>query len=87
MIINKEILAKKLKDNLNHLITNEELVDWAENAMMNGEFEKADHDILRDIVAHIGVSDVKTFGLNAGDYEKYLEQLGFKLEYVITEIH
>jgi hypothetical protein len=86
MIITKEILAEKLKDSLNHNLSVNELVDWAENSMMNAEIEAENHNIIRDILAHIGVADVKSFGLTPEDYEKYLEQLGYKLEYVITEL-
>lgn len=86
MIITKEILAEKLKESLNHNITVNELVDWAENAMMDAELEAENHNIIRDILAHLGVADVKSFGLTPEDYEKYLEQLGYKLEFVITEL-
>ncbi len=85
MEITKEILAQKLKDSLYHKITVAELVDWAENEMMKGEIEADNHDVIRDIIAHIGVADVKSFGLTPEDYENFLKQLGYNLKYVITE--
>lgn len=85
MVVTKEILAGKLKDSLNHNITINELVDWAENAMMDGEFAQEDVNIIRDIIAHIGVADVKSFGLTPENYENFLKRLGYNLKYVITE--
>jgi hypothetical protein len=84
-MVTKKILAEKIKDHLYHKISIDELVDWAENAMMDGEFDEKDYDILRSIIASLGVADVKSFGLLPEDYESFLTQLGYKLKYIVTK--
>ncbi len=59
-LISSKLVAKKLTDYLHHDI---KLVDWAENVIMEGDFEGNNYKILRDIVSHIGLADVKGFGL------------------------
>lgn len=84
MTIAKEDVLKRLKDYLNHAISHKELVDWAENAMQEGAFSENNHDILRDIVARIGVSDVRAFGLTLEEYEEMIRQLGYSLHVEIV---
>jgi hypothetical protein len=54
-----------------------QLVDWAENTIMEGQFDESDMDALRTVVARLGVSDVRTFGLTWDDCEEMLRQLGY----------
>ncbi|HEX7408592.1 MAG TPA: hypothetical protein VF515_13190, partial [Candidatus Binatia bacterium] len=60
-----------------HDITLAQLVDWAENAMMDGEFEAASVSVLASVVSRLGVADVRAFGLTWEDCEQLLERLGF----------
>jgi hypothetical protein len=60
-----------------HEITLEQLVDWAETAMMDGEFDEADIETLRTVISRLGVADVRTFGLSWSDCEELLQQLGY----------
>jgi hypothetical protein len=53
------------------------LVDWAENAMMEGEFDERDMDALRRVIARLGVADVRAFGLTWEECEQALRQLGY----------
>ncbi|MEX0702105.1 MAG: hypothetical protein WD069_08410 [Planctomycetales bacterium] len=55
----------------------EELVDWAEHALMEDEFDEAEMDALRTAVARLGVADVRAFGLTWEDCEETLRQLGY----------
>ena len=48
---------------LHHELSLTDLVDWAEQAMMEGEFFFERHEEIRDVVARLGVADVKAFGL------------------------
>ena len=80
MLIKKEDVFTKLSDYLNHSIFLSQLVDWAENAMMEGEFESRDFDVIRDIVSRLGLSDVKSFGLEWEDCERLLNKLGYKVK-------
>jgi hypothetical protein len=54
------------------------LVDWAECAMMDVDFEEADTEILSDIVGRLGLADVAEFGLRWRDCEEFLRRLGYR---------
>jgi hypothetical protein len=66
MKITRETTADKLGDYLHGKITQAELVDWAERAMMDAEFEPADAELLADIVGRLGLADVAEFGFAGG---------------------
>ena len=77
MSITKQTVAEKIAAYLHHAITLEQLVDWAENAMMEGEFDERDMDALRGVIARLGVADVRAFGLTWEECEEALRQLGY----------
>lgn len=77
MFITKQTVAEKIGAYLRHGITLEQLVDWAEDALMEGNFEEADMDVLRTVIARLGVADVRAFGLTWEDCESALAQLGY----------
>ena len=84
-MITREILARKLSDYLQHRITLPELVDWAERAMMEDEFDARDLETIRDITSRIGLADVREFGLTWEDCENYLARLGFRAKVDIVQ--
>jgi hypothetical protein len=75
--ITRQTVADKLAAYLRHDISRGDLVAWAESAMMDGEFERAHLAVIRDVVARLGVADVRTFGLAWEDCEQLLSRLGF----------
>jgi hypothetical protein len=77
MTITKKIVADKIAAYLHHEITLAQLVDWAENAMMDGDFEERDAPALSAVVSRLGVADVRVFGLAWEDCENLLNRLGF----------
>jgi hypothetical protein len=77
MIITKQVVADKIAAYLHHGITLEQLVDWAENALLDGEFPEEDAATLSSVVARLGVADVRAFGLAWVDCEELLGRLGF----------
>ena len=77
MRITNQIVADKLAAHLHHQFTLVELVDWAENALMDGEFDEKDAASISAVVARLGVADVRAFGLTWADCEELLGQLGF----------
>jgi cobyrinic acid a,c-diamide synthase len=77
MLITKQTVAEKIGAYLQHVITVDQLVDWAENGMMEGEFDEQDMDMLRTVIARLGVADVRAFGLTWDDCEEALRQLGY----------
>ena len=76
-LVTSEIVAEKLTEYLQHELELKDLVDWAEDIMMEGDLEEENYKILRDIVSRLGVSDVKAFGLTWDDCEHFLNQLGY----------
>jgi cobyrinic acid a,c-diamide synthase len=77
MTITKQTVADKIAAYLHHEITLAQLVDWAENATMDGELAKRDAKILSSVIARLGVADVRAFGLAWDDCEELLHKLGF----------
>ena len=80
MRIEGKDVADKLTDYFDHRVSLAELVDWAEQAMMEGDFVGKDWKTVRDIVARIGLSDVRAFGLTWEDCEQSLMELGYRTE-------
>ncbi|HET6402140.1 MAG TPA: hypothetical protein VFH95_12170 [Candidatus Kapabacteria bacterium] len=78
MKITKQTVAKKLAAYLHRESSLAELVDWAENALMDGDFDAGDAPMLADVVARLGLADVRSFGLTWEDCAEILEELGFE---------
>jgi len=77
MTITKQTVADKIAAYLRHDISLAELVNWAEETMMEGEFVEPDGGVISDAVARLGVADVRAFGLTWEDCEQLLRQLGY----------
>ncbi len=77
MPISKQTVAAKLAGYLHHELTLVQLVDWAENALMDGEVAARDAETIAAVLARLGVADVRAFGLAWEDCEDLLHRLGF----------
>jgi tellurite resistance protein len=77
MTITKQTVADKIAAYLHHDISLAQLVDWAECAVMDGEFAEREMEALRTVVSRLGVADVRAFGLTWEDCEGLLKQLGY----------
>lgn len=75
--ITRQTVAEKLAAYLRHDLSLKDLVAWAEDVMMEGEFDSQDVTTLRDVVARLGVADVRAFGLTWEDCEQLLARLGY----------
>lgn len=86
MIVTRQTVADKIADYLHHRITLAQLVDWAENALMEDQFDEKDAESISGVVARLGVADVRAFGLTWDDCEDLLARLGFsaRVEIVTT---
>jgi hypothetical protein len=78
MVVTKQTAAEKLTAYLHHEISLAQLVDWAETALLDGEFADQDADALRFVVSRLGVADVRAFGLTWEDCEHLLDRLGYR---------
>ena len=85
MKITRQTVAQKLTAYLYHQITLAELVNWAETAMMDGDFEDQGFGLIREIVSRLGLADVRAFGISWEDCENYLSQLGYIVKLTVTE--
>ena len=86
MQITRTAVAHKLAAYLHHEIPLDELVAWANVAMMEGDFEEAYYDAIRDAVARLGLADVQAFGLTWGDCASILKQLGYDARVEIVAV-
>ena len=76
-MITRQTVADKIAAYLHAEISLAQLIDWAEGAVRDGEFDEHDIDVLRSVVARLGVADVRAFGLEWNDCEQMLKQLGY----------
>ena len=84
MKITRQIVADKITDYLHGKVSQAELVDWAEHAMMDADFNDADTDLLTDIVGRLGLADVGEFGLRWQDSEEFLRRLGYRAKVIVS---
>lgn len=75
--ITRQTVAEKLGAYLRHELSLTDLVAWAETVLMEGEFDPKDLELIRDVVARLGVADVRAFGLTWEDCEEFLSRLGY----------
>ena len=84
MKITRQIVADKIADFLHGKLTQADLVDWAERAMMDAEFDEADIEVLSDIIGRLGLADVAEFGLRWQDCEEFLRRLGYRAKVIVS---
>ena len=83
-MITRQIVADKIADYLHGKVSQAELVDWAERAIMEGDFDEVDVDLLTDIVGRLGLADVAEFGLRWQDCEEFLRKLGYRAKVIVS---
>ena len=83
-IITRQLVADKLAAYLQHDLSLSDLVAWAEAAVMDGEFDSEHVVVIRDVVARLGVADVRAFGLTWDDCEQLLKRLGYAAQVQIV---
>ena len=71
MKITKDILAGKIVEFLNRRIAVEEFANWAETAMIESNYQEEYFDEISEILAKIGVVNVKGFELPIVFYLKH----------------
>jgi hypothetical protein len=85
MITRREV-AIRLADYLQHRLTLKELVDWAERAMMEEEWEEGHEEVLRDILSRLGLADVEPFAWTWEECEDYFSRLGYRVKVEVSEV-
>ena len=79
MIVTKQQIAIKLLNYLQQKSSLNDLVVWAETALMEDVIQYEDTDNVRDILARLGLADVKSFGLSWEDCNEIMSRLGYVL--------
>ena len=65
---------------LNHELTLPELVDWAEDALIEPEIPTSeDADLLMDVLMYLGAADSRGFPLTWEKLSEFVERLGGSL--------
>ena len=77
MLIDRQIVAEKIASYLRHQITLRELVDWAEQQVMDGDLSPSDAPVVREVLGRLGLADVRAFGLTWDDCDQMLRRLGY----------
>ena len=85
MLITKKMLVEMLLKYLNRTIDLLNLIDWAEEMIREADFEEGSFELLRDILARIGLADVREFGLTWDDCYDYLHRLGYDVKVELLE--
>jgi len=86
MPLTRKAVAHKLAAYLHHEISLDDLVAWANAAMMEDDFEEAHYDTIRDVVARLGLANVQAFGLTWEDCASILKQLGYNARVEIVAV-
>jgi hypothetical protein len=85
-MITRQVVADRLAAWLRHDLSLEQLVDWAESALRDAQFDADDAVELAAVVGRLGLADVRAFGLTWDDCEQLLHRLGYKAHVEITTV-
>lgn len=85
MVLTKKELADMLMRYVNRETDLNSLVHWAENMMRESDFESSGFEVIRDVLARIGLGDVQEFGLTWDDCYDYLHKLGYNIKVELVE--
>ena len=85
MIVTRKMLVSMLIKYINREIDLTSLISWAEDMISEADFENGNIELLRDILARIGLADVLEFGLNWDDCHDYLHRLGYDVRVEVPE--
>jgi hypothetical protein len=86
MIITRKILARMLIKYINREIDLSNLINWAEDMIVDADFEDEHFELLRDILARIGLADVREFGLSWDNCYDSLHKLGYDIKVEVSEV-
>lgn len=85
-MITRHDVAQRVIAYLQHRLSLAELVDWAEQALLESDLDERDLDLVRESLARLGVADVRAFGLSWEECEQLLAQLGYKVSVQVVPV-
>jgi hypothetical protein len=86
MVLTKKELADKLIKYINRKIDLPSLISWAEDMIREADFENGSFELIREILARLGLADVREFGLTWDDCYDYLHKLGYHVKVELLEV-
>jgi len=86
MVLTKKELAEMIIKYINRKIDLPTLVNWAEDMIKEADFENGSFELIRGILALIGLADVREFGLTWDDCYDYLHKLGYNVKVELLEV-
>lgn len=86
MVVTRKVLAEMLINYINRKIDLPTLVNWAEDMIKEADFENRSFELIRGILARIGLADVREFGLTWDDCYDYLHKLGYNVKVELLEV-
>jgi cobyrinic acid a,c-diamide synthase len=86
MVVTRKMIVEQLTAYLHQKLSLADLVDWAETAMMEAEFEEADFEVIHHIIKRLGLADVRAFQLSWDDCVEMLRQLGYKPQVEVVAV-
>lgn len=84
-MVTKKVVAGQLLSYLHHKTSLTQLVDWAENTLLEANFSDEDMDVLTQVLARLGLADIRAFGLSWEDCEDLIHTLGYRLDIQMRE--
>ena len=85
MVLTRKGLADMLMRYVNRELGLPALVHWAEDMMLESDFECSHFELIRDILSRIGLGDVQEFGFTWDDCYDYLQKLGYNIKVELVE--
>ena len=86
MILTRELLAEMLMRYINREIDLSSLVSYAEDMLRDADFEDRSFELIREILANIGLADVREFGLTWDDCYDYIHKLGYDVKVEMRKV-
>jgi hypothetical protein len=83
-MITRQIILERLDTYLNHQITLAELVEWAENALIEPDIpENENADLLMDVLMYLGAADTRGFPLTWDILSDFMDKLGGSVRVIV----
>lgn len=83
-MITRQIILERLDAYLNHQITLAELVDWAENTLIEPNIpENENADLLMDVLMYLGAADTRGFPLTWDILSDFMDKLGGSVRVIV----
>ena len=86
MLVTRKTLVDMLLRYINRTINLLNLINWAEEMIREADFEDESFELISDILARIGLADVREFGLTWDDCYDYLHRLGYDVKVELLEV-